>query len=232
MKTSMMEKVQAIGICLNCGNEIPKNSQSILSHFAQCYGISVSKNPTVHDSMLLLIQDKYASEYWLVLRAKPDLSMKKIDRFLRDYWVECCGHLSEFSDRYSKISMTRLLSEVFSNGIRIDYVYDFGSSTELSLSMLKGIHDIDEKRIEVLFRNQEIEFQCSACRNKAEAICPYCVYEEAGLLCRTCATTHKCVQEEGEDLLMPLVNSPRVGVCGYTGSIKNRIAKYLPKDIP
>jgi len=34
-----------------------------------------------------------------------------------------------------------------------------------------------------------------------------------GWLCDECAPKHKC----GEDMLLPVVNSPRVGKCGYTG---------------
>ncbi len=36
---------------------------------------------------------------------------------------------------------------------------------------------------------------------------------DAGWLCDSCAEDHKC----GEDMLLPVVNSPRTGVCGYTG---------------
>jgi hypothetical protein len=32
-------------------------------------------------------------------------------------------------------------------------------------------------------------------------------------LCQACAEDHEC----GEDMQLPVVNSPRVGVCGYAG---------------
>ena len=38
--------------------------------------------------------------------------------------------------------------------------------------------------------------------------------EGGGLLCEDCAKTH----EGGEDMLLDVCNSPRMGVCGYTGS--------------
>ena len=34
-----------------------------------------------------------------------------------------------------------------------------------------------------------------------------------GLFCDECAGGHEC----GEETILPVVNSPRVGVCGYTG---------------
>ena len=40
-----------------------------------------------------------------------------------------------------------------------------------------------------------------------------CIYEDKGCLCDACAKSHEC----GEEMLLPLVNSPRAGVCGYTG---------------
>ena len=36
---------------------------------------------------------------------------------------------------------------------------------------------------------------------------------EEGWLCQSCADEHEC----GEDMLLPVVNSPRTGVCGYAG---------------
>ena len=127
--------------------------------------------------------------------------------------------------------MTRHLTQVISKGHKIEYVYDYGSSTELTLSMIQTINDVDEGQLLILFRHQAPEYECSSCNKKAVAICPYCIDEGEGILCQTCGGQHKCVQEEGEDLLSPLINSPRVGVCGYTGSIDKQIKKYFPKNI-
>lgn len=40
-----------------------------------------------------------------------------------------------------------------------------------------------------------------------------CLYEENGLLCERCAEKHHC----GDEMWLPVVNSPRTGMCGYTG---------------
>jgi hypothetical protein len=157
--------------------------------------------------------------------------MKTIDKFLRDIWLECCGHFSEFSDKNATVPMTRHLTQVISKGLKIEYVYDYGSSTELTLSMIQTIQYVDEGQLLILFRNRAPEYECSSCNKKAVAVCPYCIDEGEGFLCQSCSGQHKCVQEEGEDLLSPLINSPRVGVCGYTGSIDKKIKKYFPKDI-
>lgn len=226
-----MRKMKTKGICAYCKTEIPKNSRSILNHLSKCESKTLSKTNNHINHMILLIEGKYNPEYWIVIKAKPDITMKKIDKFLKDIWVECCGHMSEFSDGYSKIGMTRKLNQVFEKGYKIDYIYDFGSSTELSLSLLEEFEDKDEKDIQILMRNKEIDFKCSHCDNKAVAICPFCIHEDEGLLCKSCIENHECVENEGEDLLLPLVNSPRSGECGYTGYLDKDVKKYFPKEI-
>ncbi|MDI6767368.1 MAG: hypothetical protein QME52_11145 [Bacteroidota bacterium] len=225
-----MRRTTTNGICTYCNTEISKNSRSILSHLTNCQGKHPAEKSDGVDYVLMLIQGRYSPGYWLVIKAKPDIPMKKIDTFIRDIWVECCGHCSEFSDKNATIPMTRHLTHVISKGLKIDYVYDYGSSTELTLSMIQRIQDVDDKEIAILFRNKEPEFECSSCDKKAIAICPYCVDEGDGLLCQSCMDKHKCVQEEGENILSPFVNSPRAGVCGYTGSIDKQIKRYFPKN--
>ncbi|MBI1768302.1 MAG: hypothetical protein HYR67_08000 [Bacteroidetes bacterium] len=226
-----MRRTTTNGICTYCHTKISKNSRSVLSHLSHCEGKLPAVKSGGADYVLMLIQGKYSPEYWLVIKAKLDIPMKRIDKFIRDVWVECCGHLSQFSDKHSKIPMTRSLDQVYSEGRKIEYLYDFGSSTEITLSMIQSMQDADEKEIAILFRNEEPEFQCSSCNKKAITICPFCVDEGDGFLCQSCKDEHKCVQEEGEDILSPCVNSPRAGVCGYTGSIDRQIKRYFPKNV-
>jgi hypothetical protein len=54
---------------------------------------------------------------------------------------------------------------------------------------------------------------CSACTKAATQICLQCAEVGAGEFCDACAGQHDC----GEEMLLPLVNSPRTGVCGYCG---------------
>ena len=34
--------------------------------------------------------------YWMHLQVAVDTTLATLDRFLRDTWLECCGHLSVF----------------------------------------------------------------------------------------------------------------------------------------
>lgn len=44
----------------------------------------------------LAVCPKYNRDYWLYVEIKETAALKDIDQFLRDIWVECCGHLSAF----------------------------------------------------------------------------------------------------------------------------------------
>ncbi|TQE67644.1 hypothetical protein [Leptospira noguchii] len=227
-----MKKIKTNGICAYCNKEIPKNSGSIKTHISKCDGKNKTKKSESFRYMILLIEGKYNPEYWLVVKAKPDTSLKKIDSFIRNIWVECCDHLSAFAEgRNDDIKMGKKIEQVFEKGFKVDYVYDFGSSTELSLSLIDEIEDEDEKDIKIIFRNKDIDFKCSHCDNNAVMICPFCIYNESGFLCKSCIKDHECVEKEGEDLLLPIVNSPRVGECGYTGYQDKDVKRYFPKAI-
>ena len=71
--------------------------------------------------------------------------MATLDRFLRDTWLECCGHLSAFEIggiRYAvdagldnegdmgEKSMRMQLDKVFSPGQSSSYEYDYGTTIE------------------------------------------------------------------------------------------------------
>ena len=65
-------------------------------------------------------------------------------------------------------------------------------------------------------RNNPPELICMECDQPASGICIECVYEDDkdGLLCRQHVKTHPH-RDYGDP--MPVVNSPRMGMCGYEG---------------
>ncbi len=65
----------------------------------------------------------------------------------------------------------------------------------------------------VLSRNEAPVIVCQSCGKPATQVCSQCVYDGEGWLCEECAEDHEC----GEEMFLPVVNSPRVGMCGYTG---------------
>ena len=62
-----------------------------------------------------------------------------------------------------------------------------------------------------------ILFECHTCKKaSATSICSICKSESSikqASLCDNCLKLYEC----GEDMALPIVNSPRSGECGYTG---------------
>jgi hypothetical protein len=184
-----------------------------------------------HIVYLLKVSSKYFPEYWLFMEADGMCKLEDIDSFLRDMWLECCGHLSCFtinSQRYeiqpdpwfSSRSMRVKLNKILEPGMIFEYVYDFGSSTELIIKVISGrLGKIKKGRkpIRLVARNDPILFECHTCKEAtATNICSICRSERSikqASFCGNCLKLHEC----GEDMALPIVNSPRSGECGYTG---------------
>jgi hypothetical protein len=107
-----------------------------------------------------------------------------------------------------------MLDEVLRPKIKFLHEYDFGTTTELVLRVVaERESEIKKKSIRVLARNDSPSITCDSCGKVATHVCSQCIYEGKGWLCDACAGTHEC----GEEMLLPVVNSPRVGMCGYSG---------------
>lgn len=135
------------------------------------------------------------------MEIKETATLKDLDQFLRDIWVECCGHLSSFDiDGVSydaaqqndyfwgkpAKSMNCKLKSVLKKGMTFGYKYDFGSTTGLMITVVNDRTGAARKeKLIILSRNNPIEILCDAC---------------------------------GKEMLLPVCNSPRMGVCGYCGS--------------
>jgi hypothetical protein len=128
----------------------------------------------------------------------------------------------------SSYSMNVPLGKVLTAGMKFVHKYDFGSTTKLVLRVVSeggftgtlrsGEGDEFQKAwgkkgIFLLARNEPPLIKCAVCGEAAAWVCAECVYDDEGWLCAKCARNHEC----GEEMLLPVVNSPRVGVCAYTG---------------
>jgi hypothetical protein len=96
-----------------------------------------------------------------------------------------------------------------------EYVYDMGSSTDLEIQVLGEVHACPQKKVTILMQNDFPNFPCESCKKTANIICSQC----GDTTCIACSKRHSCaVNEEDDYMLIPLVNSPRAGVCGYEGN--------------
>ena len=201
------------GKCYLCQGIFPKNQMT--KHLASCTQKQTadSKSP-LQRSFQILAEGKYLPAYWLYLEMPAQTTLKVLDGFLRDIWLECCGHLSAFNVDKNEQNMNTPLYKILETGMKFDYEYDFGSTTHLTIKVMADeLCDPKNKSVKLLARNEPPLIKCSECDKPATQVCTECIYDNAGWLCDDCVSDHEC----GEEMLLPVVNSPRVGVCGYTG---------------
>jgi hypothetical protein len=222
-----MKKISTSGTCNLCGGAFSKASMK--RHLQKCTQPKSQEAGAGKESLHLVVQGGYRNIYWLHLAVPQQLPLKGLDSFLRHTWLECCGHMSAFTiggRRYAaapmddpgfgieESSMNVPAGNVLRIGAKFLHEYDYGSTTELNLEVAGLIPVAGKgKDIQILARNAPPEIHCGDCGDPATQICTQCAWTGGGWLCDKCVPKHKC----GEDMLLPVVNSPRTGICGYTG---------------
>jgi hypothetical protein len=221
----MGRRKQSRGKCAFCAREMTKGG--LTRHLRTCSqrqeAISAANQGPGQKQELyhLQVQDAWRGDYWLHLEMKGSAMLRDLDQYLRAIWLECCGHLSRFSiGGWSgrEIGKNRRVEEVFEPGIELTHIYDFGTSSETlikAVGVRKG-KPLTRHPIALLARNDPPEAYCMECGRPATWLCLECMYEldEPGTLCDEHVKDHPH-EDYGEP--MPLVNSPRVGMCGYCG---------------
>lgn len=169
----------------------------------------------------LQVQDAWQPYYWLHLEMNGTATLGDLDRYLRAIWLECCEHLSQFSLggwRDKEIPQSRRAECVFEPGMGLTHIYDFGTSSETLIKVV-GVREgkpLSGHPIVLMARNNPPEARCTECGQPASWFCVECLHElgEPGTLCDQHAQLHPHT-DYGEPI--SLVNSPRLGMCGYTG---------------
>ncbi len=225
-----MPRISSKGTCEFCKGVFGKRAMA--THLAKCAArqaadeLAIGKRrakPT--RTFRLLVEGRYAKEYWLHVAARADATLVDLDQFLRAIWLECCGHMSRFSivgQDYGRppihdwdineASMNRKLGEVLAPQTTFTHEYDYGSTTELTLKVIAEQEGVCSLPVQLLARNEPPLIPCFKCGKPAAQLCMEC-YDETGVLCAEHASEHG----HDEEMYLPVVNSPRVGTCGYTG---------------
>ena len=121
------------------------------------------------------------------------------------------------------------LGKVLTVGQTFTYAYDFGSTTYLTLKVTaerEGAVEDEDDPVEILARNNPPTFLCIVCGKPATKIeGGHEIHVEQYAYCDKHA-------EEAEDMytMLPIVNSPRVGVCGYTGDAEYEEGEWEEDD--
>ncbi len=220
----MARRPQSQGTCLFCGREMAKGGLSrhlpACSEREQAIAKAEESGRPQEELYHLRVQDTWDGVFWLDLEMRGSATLKDLDRYLRAIWLECCGHMSEFAFQAweDEIPMSRRARDLFEPGMELVHLYDFGTTSETAIQV-KGVRKgrpLSDHPIFLMARNQQPPWSCMECDKPAKWLCMECVYEldEPGTLCDEHADEHPH-DEYGDP--QPLVNSPRVGMCGYSG---------------
>ncbi len=187
---------------------------------------------------MIKVEGFYNKDYWLYIQVKDNATLSDLDSFLRDIWLECCNHLSAFNigDTFyednidyeddidyegyglfrrevNNMSESKL-KDVLRVGLVFKYDYDFGSTTTLRLEVVEKYSGIATKdKITLLARNNMQEYICEKCGEKAFYIAMESEWSDYTPLCEKCMEDY----EDEEAYVINITNSPRMGVCGYSG---------------
>jgi hypothetical protein len=280
-----MARETSKGKCVYCNREFSK--QSMTNHLKACkqriasmeaVNSGAKKSGTTR-IFHLVVEGQYLPMYWMHLEVPAWMTLAGLDQFLRNIWVECCGHLSAFKignvtyhsdaqlaaegdlddmfspkqsgltdeiqaqilqslpperqDAFMQLvqslraeqpsyrpirrtsSMDVELGQVLQPGLKFTYEYDFGSTTELALKVIaerEGKNQGRKNAIQIMARNELPVVLCDICGEKPSTLMYQGWDNPDSWLCKDCArVTHDM------NMMLPIVNSPRVGVCGYTG---------------
>ena len=84
------------GYCKYCSKEYTRTG--MVKHLQTCKRrIDLYEKTTETEKYFeLLLYGAYNKDYWLIIQIKENATLDDLDQFIRDIWVECCGHLSAF----------------------------------------------------------------------------------------------------------------------------------------
>ena len=86
------------------------------------------------------VQDAYRREFWLDLEMRGSRTLQDLDKYLRAIWLECCGHLSQFSIGGwggVEIAKRRKIDQVFAPGVEVTHLYDFGTTSDTRIRFVE-----------------------------------------------------------------------------------------------
>jgi hypothetical protein len=211
------------GMCRGCGFVGTRGEMG--RHFQECRARLHAGEP---QREVFRLHIEGGGPYWLNVDVSQQATLDDLDNFLRAIWLDCCGHLSEFSigpqadyanfDLNAALEATEAspLRELLTPGESFEYTYDMGSSTELRLHVEgKELTSDFGDAVHLLARNLPPRLTCSQCAAPARWVHVWEDDEQTGEPKLYCGRHGKATRDEQ----LPVVNSPRMGVCAYTGGL-------------
>ncbi len=193
------------GNCYLCGKELGKTAMK--NHI-----LKVHCPEQGQECRLLKIEGSEDKNYWLYVDIPLSSTLKTLDGFLRKIWLECCGHMSAFSNGCGEVGMSVRIGN-FNDGDVLLHEYDFGSTTETLITFIGTVYRSQQRGVRLLARNAPIKFICRECASPAVLIDVQDYENKDPFYCRKCAEKNT----DPDTVFLPVTNSPRMGVCGYCG---------------
>jgi hypothetical protein len=234
------------GLCRLCHRSVGKRQMG--RHLNSCWEKHLLPNSSkkARRWFHLVVDGKYARDYWLHVQAPANRTFGELDSLLRAVWLECCGHLSAFSFpakrpfrrgtpldygmlremlQHGRPSLwedessdDRLMGEPLGNKLQPGVVFnhEYDFGTTTNL-VLRVAGEHASPAVQG-------EFKLLARNDPPSIPCSECP-KPATQLCAEClpqgegAFCDACASQHecGEEMQMPLINAPRAGVCGYCG---------------
>jgi hypothetical protein len=177
----MEQQPKSEGKCLFCGKTFAKAgiNRHLKTHLEQ----KTVENSKEKSYLVKIESDPRwsSSSYFLSLWVDGKASMENIDGFLRNIWLEYCGHLSVFRKPQSRmqgdeVPMSRKVDKIFHKDLKLEY--DFDSATALLLIVLEEYSVKADDKIVLLSRNEPLEWLCNSCKQrtghpKRMGVCAY-----------------------------------------------------------
>lgn len=229
----MSNRQTSYGKCFYCGKAYTR--RGISRHLKACPARKEAHAQEKGKEFRLLqvkLWGKYAPYFWMNIEMAAKDTLEDLDYFIRGIWVECCAHLSQFKINGVYYTATPTPDFGFGFGPTIeeesidtplwkavrprdefDYEYDFGTTTDIELRIIDERYGVPPKDgVKVMARNYLPEIECLECGQQATQL-----YVWDGYPPKPYCDQHPEERNEYLEGFLPVVNSPRMGDCGYTG---------------
>lgn len=163
------------GNCFLCGKTAGKTA--IKNHVLK------EHNSGDEPCYLMKAEGAYDKDYRLLFSVPFEATLSAVDKFLRQIWCECCGHMSAFRAGGREFGKARKVSAL-SIGDTLLYEYDFGSTTEIVITVIDEISRTKQReKVQLLARNVPPKDICGQCGAPATMVHAW----EGELTCDKCA---------------------------------------------
>lgn len=211
-------------VCTCCNKKF--GNRKIKDHVSECV-----KNTVTEESGYLMefmaYNDITNTFHYMHALFGSKCKLSHIDKFLRDMWCECCGHMSivhvfDAETDIRKDGKFRDLISKYDETNQFTYEYDMGDTTTIFFRILKKLNDNNSTKYKLLYRNEQQNVKCDN-YTKCKTFASHIFYRDRHILyCKDClddiVTKLKKQNEDFDEsniMKQAITNSPRSGVLCY-----------------